>query len=101
MGGLEPTLYMARKPSPRLRVVKGSVAIGGNQTGIYPSDSPGGSNIIGKTPISFFDIQSSPPCFAKPGDQIKFVSISKSTFHSIAKQIKNQEYTLQKTKFDD
>ena len=92
---------MARKPSPRLRVAKGSVAIGGNQTGIYPSDSPGGWNIIGKTPISFFDMQSNPPCFAKSGDQIKFISISKATFHSIAKQIKNREYTLQKKEFHD
>lgn len=80
LGGLQEALHTPRKQTPRLRVPKGSVAIGGSQTGIYPQESAGGWNIIGKTPLSFFDIEKPIPCFAKSGDKIKFVAISYKEF---------------------
>lgn len=94
LGGLDKRLKISRKPNPRLKVPKGSVAIGGNQTGIYPNESAGGWNIIGKTPISLFDISKKNPCFAKSGDQIQFVSITKQDFKKIEKRIKNGLYDL-------
>ena len=80
LGGLNPKLEIKRKSNPRLHVAQGAVAIGGEQTGIYPMDSAGGWNIIGKTPTSFFNLNSEKPCFAKPGDKIQFIPISKDEF---------------------
>lgn len=76
LGGLDEKLHIPRKMSPRLKVEKGSVAIGGSQTGVYPSESPGGWNIIGNTPINFFDTSKSRPCFAKAGDEIQFIPVT-------------------------
>ena len=85
LSGLNQQLFFDRKANPRLQVEKGSVAIGGQQTGVYPVSSSGGWNIIGKTPISFFNINNSQPTFLKSGDKIKFVSISKEEFFKIEK----------------
>jgi inhibitor of KinA len=76
LAGLNEQIAIPRKSTPRLRVPKGSVAIGGIQTGIYPNESSGGWNIIGSSPISFFDATKESPCFAKSGDTISFKSIS-------------------------
>lgn len=76
LGGLDKKLHIPRRSHPRLKVEKGSVAIGGYQTGIYPSESPGGWNIIGNSPINFFDSSKKNPCFAKAGDQIQFVPVT-------------------------
>ena len=100
LGGLNQKIFFDRKPNPRLQVPKGSVAIGGEQTGVYPSNSPGGWNIIGKTPINFFDLENEIPCFAKAGDFIKFNSISFEEFHQIEKEIKQDKYQLLKTNSD-
>ncbi|APY12198.1 allophanate hydrolase [Seonamhaeicola sp. S2-3] len=76
LGGLNEVLYTPRKDTPRLKVEKGAVAIGGNQTGVYPNESPGGWNIIGNSPINFFNIKNKIPCFASAGDVIQFYPIS-------------------------
>ena len=94
LGGLHQTLHVSRKSNPRLRVDKGSVAIGGIQTGIYPQNSSGGWNIIGKSPLNFFDINASEPCFAKPGDRIQFVSVDLHTFYQIEKEVANQKFRI-------
>ena len=94
LGGLHQTLHVSRKSNPRLRVDKGSVAIGGIQTGIYPQNSSGGWNIIGKSPLYFFDINASEPCFAKPGDRIQFVAVDLYTFYQIEKEVANQKFRI-------
>ena len=94
LGGLHQTLHVSRKSNPRLRVDKGSVAIGGIQTGIYPQNSSGGWNIIGKSPLNFFDINASEPCFAKPGDRIKFVAVDIHTFYQIEREVANQKFRI-------
>ncbi|MDN3664103.1 5-oxoprolinase subunit PxpB [Algibacter miyuki] len=76
LGGLNKALQTPRKSTPRLHVEKGAVAIGGNQTGVYPNTSPGGWNIIGNSPINFFDISKEKPCFAKAGDRVQFYPVS-------------------------
>lgn len=77
LGGLDKALYTPRKATPRLKIERGAVAIGGKQTGVYPSASPGGWNIIGNSPIHFFNVEKEAPCFASAGDQIQFYSVSK------------------------
>lgn len=97
LGGLNKQLYFDRKPNPRLKVEKGSLAIGGKQTGVYPVNSPGGWNVIGKTPVNFFDLKNREPCFANAGDKIKFKPISLTEFHQIKKEVEQNKYQLSKT----
>lgn len=101
LGGLNSQLYFDRKANPRLKVAKGAVAIGGKQTGIYPTETAGGWNILGNTPINFFDVKKHNPCFAKPGDFIKFMSVTISDYYKIEKQIIANTYIIPKTLKDD
>ncbi len=94
LGGLDKKLYLDRKSTPNLDIKKGSVGIGGNQTGIYPKNSPGGWHIIGKTPIDFFNPKSSPPCFFNAGDKLQFFAISKTEFLDLEQDIKNNKFQL-------
>lgn len=82
LNGLPELLHSPRKSIPSQSVPTGSVAIGGAQTGIYPCESPGGWHCIGRTPISLFDPKSNPPVWAKPGEQIRFISISLEEFEN-------------------
>ncbi|MEF3079378.1 5-oxoprolinase subunit PxpB [Winogradskyella poriferorum] len=94
LGGLDEKLYLDRKSTPNLDIKKGSVGIGGNQTGIYPKNSPGGWHIIGKTPIDFFNPKSSPPCFFNAGDKLQFFAISKAQFLDLEQNIINNQFQL-------
>jgi inhibitor of KinA len=80
MGTLPATLETKRKNVPRLEVPKGSVAIAGVQTGIYPATIPGGWNILGRTPINLFDKTKEPCSFLQAGDLVQFHSITKEAF---------------------
>ena len=81
LGGLPERLHLPRKSTPNLNTPKGAIAIGGEQTGIYPMDSPGGWNVIGRTPLSLFDIDSDPPTLICQGDKVKFYEISLETYN--------------------
>ncbi len=93
LGGLDKQLFKARKSKPRSSVPEGSVGIAGHQTGVYPTASPGGWNIIGRTPMKFFDPESHPPSLLKPGDDIQFYSISVKTFYTLKNEIAKQSIT--------
>ena len=80
LGGLPPQLFKDRKQTPNLNISKGSVGIGGKQTGIYPQQSPGGWHIIGKTPVSFFNSQHHPPSVFKSGDRLRFKAVDKASY---------------------
>jgi len=71
--GLPPSLHAPRRKSPRVRVAAGSVAIGGEYTGIYPTGGPGGWQIIGRTTAILFDPQRDAPAWLMPGDRVRFV----------------------------
>ena len=101
LGGLDSRLFIDRKATPRLEVPKGAVAIGGKQTGIYPKSSPGGWQIIGKTPISFFDSKKKNPCFSKPGDKIQFYQISVDEFDEIQRLVYQNVFLIKKEVIDD
>lgn len=75
LGGMPKRLTTPRLPSPRLRVPAGSVGIGGNQTGVYSVESPGGWRLIGRTPLTLFDPKWEIPVLIRPGDQVQFVRI--------------------------
>lgn len=73
MAPVDETIAAPRRATPRLRVPAGSVGIAGLQTGIYPRDSPGGWQIIGRTAVTLFDPGNTPPALLAPGDQVRFV----------------------------
>lgn len=100
LGGLNEKLHLPRKSSPTRSIPKGSVAIGGSQTGIYPTASPGGWNVIGNSPVSFFDPRTNPPCFAKPGDELVFQPISLNTYRLIELEISTGTYSLKNEKIN-
>jgi inhibitor of KinA len=82
LAGLDNRLHFPRKKTPRLKVHQGSVGIAGKQTGIYSLDSPGGWQIIGRTPTKLFNIKSETPTLLKAGDKVKFYPISQKEFYS-------------------
>lgn len=86
LAGLPASLHTPRRASPRMQVPKGSVAIGGEQAGIYSCNTPGGWNIIGRTPVQLFDPQRDPPCLLRTGDAIRFVPIDRQQFDEYAKR---------------
>jgi inhibitor of KinA len=74
MGKLDDMLATPRLETPRIHVAAGSVGIAGSQTGIYPIDSPGGWQLIGRTSLSLFDLASDTPFLFSPGDTVQFVN---------------------------
>jgi KipI family sensor histidine kinase inhibitor len=85
IGGLDPRLAVPRRASPRLRVEAGSVAIANAQTSIYPFVTPGGWNVIGRTPLALFDPAREPATLLEPGDAVAFKPISRTEFERIAR----------------
>jgi inhibitor of KinA len=80
LGGLSSRIATPRRQTPRTAVPAGSVGIGGEQTGVYPLVSPGGWNLIGRTPLRIFDIGRIEPALLVTGDRVRFVPISFSEF---------------------
>jgi len=72
--GLDPSLATPRRATPRTAIPAGSVGIAGDQTGIYPSASPGGWQLIGRTELVLFDPDRDPPALLAPGGRLKFVA---------------------------
>jgi len=82
LGGLSPKLATPRRTTPRTVVPAGTVGIGGSQTGVYPLDSPGGWNLIGKTPLAVFDIARPQPALLATGDRVRFRAITETDFRN-------------------
>jgi inhibitor of KinA len=80
MGELPDALITPRLKTPRLMVPAGSVAIAQRQTGIYPMDSPGGWQILGRTPVRLFNTEREPPALLQMGDLVQFYQISEEEF---------------------
>lgn len=94
LGGLDKRLFLDRKKTPRKRLEKGAVGIGGKQTGIYPKASPGGWQIIGNCPVSFFDSRQDPPSIFRPLDKIKFFPVSVEEHTAIRNKVQAGTYEL-------
>jgi inhibitor of KinA len=80
LSGLPEALATPRHATPRKEIAAGSVAIGGAQAGIYPIKSPGGWNVIGRTPERLFDPAQNPPSFLSAGDRVRFRAITRDEF---------------------
>lgn len=89
LGGMHKEISTPRLETPRLNVPEGSVAIGGDHTGIYSVSSPGGWRIIGRTPLKLFTPEKDPPTLLKMGDNIKFVQITIEQFNKIKSDANN------------
>ena len=85
LGGVDAAIAAPRLETPRTRVPAGSVGIAGQQTGIYPIESPGGWRIIGRTPLRLFNPYTDPPTILSAGDRVRFVPISEAEFDRIVK----------------
>ncbi len=92
LGGMDPKIATPRLESPRTKINAGSVGIAGGQTGIYPIDSPGGWQIIGRTPIPLFDSQREIPILLKAGNYIIFRSIGENEYKEIEEAVKKGTY---------
>jgi inhibitor of KinA len=84
LGGLPRELTTPRRSAPRTQVPAGSVGIGGVHTGIYPAPSPGGWNLVGRTPIRLFDVASDQPALLQAGDRVRFKAITAEQFRASA-----------------
>ncbi|MEW6337467.1 MAG: 5-oxoprolinase subunit PxpB [Acidobacteriota bacterium] len=84
MAEVDPRLRVPRLPAPRPRVPAGSVAIAGEQTGIYPVACPGGWRVLGRTPWRIFDPSAAEPFRFRPGDRVRFVPIGRSEFERVS-----------------
>lgn len=88
LGGLPEQLATPRLATPRKSVPVGSVAIGGNQTGVYPTATPGGWRLIGKTPLKLFDPCAAHASFFELGDEVRFIPITSDEFARLAAHCK-------------
>ena len=80
LGGMPKELETPRKQTPRLQITPGSVGIGGSQTGIYPLETPGGWNIIGRTPIALFQPNEEKPTYVQSGMYLRFIPITEEEY---------------------
>ncbi len=98
LGGMDDRIATPRKASPRLKIPAGAVGIAGKQTGIYPIESPGGWQLIGRTPLRLFDPQRQPEFLFKPGDLIRFYPVNRETYDRITEEIRRGVYVVSKQK---
>ena len=87
LGSVDPRIASPRRAAPRARVPAGSVGIAGEQTGIYPFESPGGWQLIGRTPLRLFDVRRAEPTMLRAGDRVRFHSVSKKEFIKISAEL--------------
>ncbi len=83
LGGMDPSIAAPRRKEPRIHIPAGSVGIAGEQTGVYPIVSPGGWQLIGRTPLRLFDPQREQPILLSAGAGIRFVPIDEETFRKM------------------
>jgi KipI family sensor histidine kinase inhibitor len=92
LGGLDKRIHTPRLKTPRTRIPPGSVGIGGGQTGIYPIASPGGWQLIGRTPVKPYDPKRAVPILFEAGDFLKFIPVSEDMFKEISARVEAGTY---------
>ena len=102
LGGLNKKLSTPRLDTPRIKIPSGSVGIAESQTGIYPNDSPGGWQLIGRTPLNLFDPNREQPSLLVAGDYIKFEPLeSLEEYSDIKADIESNNYKLEINQLDN
>ena len=95
LGGLDPRLNTPRLTTPRTLIPGGSVGIAETQTGAYPVASPGGWQLIGRTPLKLFEPESDPPAIINAGDRVRFVQLAdENAFLEIEERVRNGSYSI-------
>lgn len=99
LGGLPEEIHFDRKSQPRQKIKKGDVGIARGQTGIYPRESPGVWNIIGNSPLNFFDMDQDRLSFASAGDRLQFVAVDKKAYNKILKEVELGTYIIESKEY--
>jgi len=94
LGGMSERIATPRLKTPRTAVPAGSVALAEKQTGVYPTETPGGWQILGRTPLKFFDASRDKPSLVEPGDYIRFVAIDAGEYARVKKQVDEGTYQV-------
>lgn len=94
LGGMDERLNTPRLTSPRTTIPAGSVGIAGSQTGMYPSDSPGGWQLIGRTPLKLYNDKKEPPTIINAGDYVRYVSIDEQQYKQISAAVADNTYVV-------
>ncbi len=92
LGGMDAAIAAPRLKAPRLKIPAGSVGIAGQQTGVYPIASPGGWQLIGRTPVKLYDPEREEPVLVQAGDYIKFTSVDAAEYARIAAEVESGSY---------
>lgn len=92
LGGMSKEIATPRLKNPRVKIDGGSVGIAGEQTGIYPVDSPGGWQLIGRTPLKLYDSEREKPILLEAGQYIKFKAITEDEYNEILKEAADNTY---------
>jgi len=99
LGGMCPRIATPRLPTPRAKIPAGSVGIAGDQTGIYPAESPGGWRLIGRTPLELFHPEADPPVLLQMGNYVRFVQITAEEFSRIEEEVAQGTYRAKESPF--
>jgi inhibitor of KinA len=94
LGGMSDQIATPRLTTPRTAIPAGSVGIAQQQTGIYPVESPGGWQLIGRTPVPLFDPSRTPPVLVEAGDFIRFVPVAAGEYAAIEREVRQGTWTL-------
>ena len=94
LGGMSEKIAAPRLKTPRTKIPGGSVGIAGKQTGIYPMESPGGWQLIGRTPVKLYDPSSETPIILQAGDYIRFIPIDKDEYDYIHDLAEKKQYKI-------
>jgi inhibitor of KinA len=86
LGGMPEVLHTPRLATPRRAVAAGSVGIAGGQTGIYPTETPGGWRLIGRTPVQMFNPLAQPPTRVRSGDTVRLDPINRVAFEQLCQK---------------
>lgn len=92
LGGMSKEIATPRLKSPRVKIDGGSVGIAGEQTGVYPVDSPGGWQLIGRTPLKLYDADREKPVLLEAGQYIRFKSVTQEEYAQIEKEVADGTY---------
>ena len=101
LGGMSKKISAPRLEEPRLKVAAGSVGIANEQTGLYPIESPGGWNIIGRMPVPLFNPQSNEPFLLKAGSYIRFIPVGEDEYSQIQHEIEKGTYIVEREVYID
>ena len=91
---MDQRIATPRLASPRVKIPAGSVGIAGEQTGVYPFESPGGWQLIGRTPVHLYDSRKDPPVSISAGDYIRYLPIDEDEYERIREEVERGVYEL-------